>query len=165
MSQEFDLVITSGGIGPTHDDVTIKAVAAAFGQEIQSNEEMLAHLARAHAATGSKEPMRSSFLRLAELPIQSKLRFPPQKPEGKVLWPILQCNNVFVLPGVPEFFSDKITAIAEHFIEHRKSLVGRKILLSVEEKDIVGVLDAAVSAFPKGNGALSIPNIFSFIYF
>ena len=151
MSQEFDLVITSGGIGPTHDDVTIKAVAAAFGQAIQSNAVMLAHLARAHAASGAKEPMRSSFLRLAELPIQSKLRFPPQVPESaKLQWPILQCNNVFVLPGVPEFFSDKMTTIAEHFIEHRKTLVGRKILLRIEEKDIVGALDAAVAAFPRG---------------
>jgi FAD synthetase len=36
-----DLVITSGGVGPTHDDVTIKAVAAAFGQEMVENPTML----------------------------------------------------------------------------------------------------------------------------
>jgi hypothetical protein len=40
-SQVFDIVITSGGVGPTHDDVTIKSVAEAFGQRMSMNPRML----------------------------------------------------------------------------------------------------------------------------
>jgi len=40
-SQQFDIVITSGGVGPTHDDVTIKSVAEAFGQRMSMNPRML----------------------------------------------------------------------------------------------------------------------------
>lgn len=151
MSQEFDLVITSGGIGPTHDDVTIKAVARAFGEDIEVNQQMLTHLRLVHAATGSREPMRSSVLRLADLPTSSALRFPPGTAEvGKVLWPVLQVSNVFVLPGIPQFFSDKMAVIAEHFIVPRAGTVLAKIVLSVDENDIVGILNDTVAAHPQG---------------
>jgi FAD synthetase len=40
-SQLFDIVVTSGGVGPTHDDVTIKSVAEAFGQRMEVNPRML----------------------------------------------------------------------------------------------------------------------------
>jgi FAD synthetase len=162
MSQEFDLVITSGGIGPTHDDVTIKAVATAFGESIEANPLMLDHLDKAHTASGSKEPMRSSFLRLADLPSKSQLRFPPPTGnESRLMWPILQYDNVFVLPGVPEFFADKIATITRHFIIPRKSFFSRKIVLSIEEKDIVGALDDAVAAHPRGKPLILITPILS----
>ena len=151
MSAEFDMVITSGGIGPTHDDVTIKAVALAFDETIESSPEMLAHLYRAHhhaaaSTTGSaKSPLRSSFLRMAQLPTNSLLRFPPppaplptmtatssSSTPTKLLWPVLQCRNVFILPGVPEFFFDKITTIAEHFIHPKSVAYFRKVLLSID---------------------------------
>lgn len=51
-SQQFDIVITSGGVGPTHDDVTIKSVAEAFGQRMSMNPRMLRTLV--HKVRGNK---------------------------------------------------------------------------------------------------------------
>ena len=54
---------------------------------------------------------------MAMLPEFSKLRVAPL-PEEKQ-WPILQTENVFILPGVPQFFKSKMTVIADHFLDSR----------------------------------------------
>lgn len=71
---------------------------------------------------------------MALLPDRARLRFPPCNAEGKGVgadssktndednddvnaWPILQCENVFVLPGVPQFFQEKLDVICDHFLE------------------------------------------------
>ena len=146
--QSFDLVVTSGGLGPTHDDVTIRALADALGQRLQRNEEMWAHLQRVHGAEdGGEVPEEAA--KLAELPELSKLLWPPlREGETKQKWPILQCDNVFVLPGVPQFFEDKLADIVQHFVEPRR-LSACKVVLGVDEGSVVSALNALVEANPR----------------
>lgn len=54
---------------------------------------------------------------MAMLPELSKLRVAPLA--GDRAWPILQTENVFILPGVPEFFQSKMEVIADHFLDSR----------------------------------------------
>jgi hypothetical protein len=70
---------------------------------------------------------------MALLPDRARLRFPPRATHGATsttaidgggddegdpnAWPILQCENVFVLPGVPQFFEEKLGVICDHFLE------------------------------------------------
>jgi hypothetical protein len=71
---------------------------------------------------------------MALLPDRARLRFPPCTAKDRGLaagssnkngkdnddvnaWPILQCENVFVLPGVPQFFEEKLDVICDHFLE------------------------------------------------
>ena len=140
MSKAFDIVITSGGIGPTHDDVTLKAVADALGVPIAESTDMMEHLKRVQSIASSRgasvsDPASSSAppaagdyelvkmdeatRRLAQLPSTSRLRFAPNgypypnplpipsaNPKDDVgqqlpaiTWPVLQCDNIFILPG------------------------------------------------------------------
>eukprot|EP00746_Dinoflagellata_sp_MGD_P028202 gnl/MRDRNA2_/MRDRNA2_166691_c0_seq1.p1 gnl/MRDRNA2_/MRDRNA2_166691_c0~~gnl/MRDRNA2_/MRDRNA2_166691_c0_seq1.p1 ORF type:complete len:534 (-),score=106.39 gnl/MRDRNA2_/MRDRNA2_166691_c0_seq1:149-1684(-) len=153
-STAFDVVFTSGGLGPTHDDITLKSVASAFDMELEANEEML-ELLRARAgktgATGGTEPEDAAMLRQAQLPKGAVLRTPPESADGEKVWPVLQCRNVFVLPGVPRVFEQKVKTICDHF------LVGalgrphtRRILLSVNEEKVAQIVeDTAESLRPK----------------
>ncbi len=67
-----------------------------------------------------------------------------QVPDEPQAWPILQCKNVFVLPGVPELFSSKLDSIATHFLEGGAPSLARRVLLAVAEDSIVHELNAVV---------------------
>jgi molybdopterin-biosynthesis enzyme MoeA-like protein len=63
-----------------------------------------------------------SQLKLAQLPELARLRVAPSDPGG---WPILQCANVFILPGVPQYFEAKMGAIVRHFLSGHAVYVGK----------------------------------------
>eukprot|EP00952_Eustigmatos_sp_NYUAD-ZCMA_P010634 43465-Eustigmatos_ZCMA.PRE.1 len=67
---------------------------------------------------------------MALLPELAQLRMVPGN-NTKEMWPILQCENIFILPGVPSFFEAKIDTIVSHFIGKRP-LFTRKIVLGVD---------------------------------
>ncbi len=104
-SARFDYVFTSGGIGPTHDDLTIPSIARAFNRPIIRHPELEA-LIRGYFG----ERVNETKLRLADVPEGSQL-----VGGNTVNWPILAVENVYVLPGVPEFFRRKFDAIRERF--------------------------------------------------
>ncbi|CAN0068642.1 unnamed protein product, partial [Laminaria digitata] len=143
--QEFDLVITSGGIGPTHDDITIYSVARALNQNVRENKDMLDRLAH-NFGVDSPDQLTDAQQKMAMLPELSRLRVAP--PDGQKGWPILQTENVFILPGVPQFFQTKMQTIVDHFLDTRSMHV-KKIVLSADEFLIVGHLNDAVAAHPK----------------
>lgn len=104
-SARFDYVFTSGGIGPTHDDLTIPSIARAFNRPIIRHPE-LESLLRGYFG----ERLNETKLRLADVPEGAQLV------GGTAMnWPILAIENVYVLPGVPEFFRRKFDAIRERF--------------------------------------------------
>lgn len=153
-SQKYSIVITSGGIGPTHDDVTLKSVAKALGQDMTLNSEMMKHLEAVHSLSkDAANEMSDSVKRLAVLPELCRLRFPPQTvpnttADGKAaspVWPVMQVENVFVLPGVPTYFKSKIDLIVKHFIAPRATMKRRRIVLDLDEMKIVKALDGIVS--------------------
>ena len=174
LSQKYSIVITSGGIGPTHDDVTLKSVAKALSQDLTLNSEMMKHLEAVHSVSkdASKE-MSDNVKRLAILPELCRLRFPPPSPPltanetttatttttttttttiptptPTITWPILQVSNVFILPGVPTYFKAKMDLIVKHFIAPKAVLKRRRIVLDLDEMKIVKELDGIVARHP-----------------
>jgi len=74
------------------------------------------------------------------MPLGARLRSAPGE------WPILQCSNVFVLPGVPQFFQAKLSRVCAHFLVPNPRTLSRKVSLTAPELDIVSCLNAAVAA-------------------
>jgi molybdenum cofactor synthesis domain-containing protein len=136
-SEGFDYVFTSGGVGPTHDDVTIEGVARAFDREVTRHPELESML-RGYFGDG----IDSARLRMADAPEGSELI----RADG-MRWPVLAVNNVYVLPGVPELFRKKFESIRERFRAepfHAHTLYTRE-----DEFDIAPRLDQVAAAHPE----------------
>ena len=145
LQQEVDVIVTSGGVGPTHDDVTIKSVATALGKEMEYHEEM-GQLLREKMNTGPDAKLTEAQLKMAALPGGAKLRYLSDDPED---WPVLQCRNIFVLPGIPEYFERKIQDVAGYLSCQLERGPGYKVILSVDENSIVPVLNRVVENNPN----------------
>ena len=95
-TKTFDYVLTSGGIGPTHDDVTFEAVAQAFDCQCQHHPELV----EICQAWFKKVDRSDPCFKLAFIPTKSKLNFGLDKKSGKkMLYPIVSVSNVFIFPG------------------------------------------------------------------
>jgi molybdenum cofactor synthesis domain-containing protein len=122
-------VFTSGGIGPTHDDVTVRAVALALGRPVVKMPEIEA-MVREHY--GPNAPAEA--LRLADAPEGSHLLR-----QSGVWFPVLECEGVFMLPGVPQLFRVQLEAALAHVEGEPIQL--RSLYLGVGEAEIAQVLD------------------------
>jgi molybdenum cofactor synthesis domain-containing protein len=131
-------VVTSGGVGPTHDDVTVRAVALALGRKIAISPRLVELL---RAAWAPDEPPPAA-LRMAEAPEGSEL---VESPDGR--YPVLECDGVFMLPGVPEFFRLQLEAILGLLPGAPVAL--RVLYLRARESDIAKTLDAVAMAMPE----------------
>jgi molybdenum cofactor synthesis domain-containing protein len=101
----FSYVFTSGGVGPTHDDVTVEGVARAFGRQVRRHPELASII-----CTHFGEDVDEARMRMADVPEGSELI------HGEGLrWPVLVTQNVYILPGVPQIFRSKFEAIRERF--------------------------------------------------
>ncbi len=134
--QRASHVFTSGGIGPTHDDVTVRAVALALGRRIVRVPEIESRLRAKH---GDEVP--PEVLRLAEAPEGYELL-----PLEGGWFPALFCDGVFMLPGVPQLFRLQLE-VALGRVEGTP-LQLKQIYLSVGEGEIAAALDKVALAAP-----------------
>jgi len=103
--ERFDLVFTSGGVGPTHDDITIEGIARAFGRRVVREPELEAKLRDFY-----KEKVNEARLKMSEVPEGAELIY-----GGALAFPTLKIENVYVLPGIPEILQSKFLAIRDNF--------------------------------------------------
>lgn len=106
LRESFDAVITSGGIGPTHDDITMQSVADAFGVPLAEHDSVIEMMTEHYGADGLSEGRR----RMAMVPEGAELI----RCE-KTLAPGVHIGNVYVLAGVPDIFTSQIEAILADF--------------------------------------------------
>jgi molybdenum cofactor synthesis domain-containing protein len=135
-SREFDVVFTSGGVGPTHDDVTIEGVARAMTVPVVRHPALVELLERYYRGR-----VTEAALRMAEIPEGAEL-----VGGETVRFPTVLIRNVYVLPGVPEIFRAKFEALRERFRDAPIHL--RNVFVSIGEGTLADYLNRLLGAFP-----------------
>jgi molybdenum cofactor synthesis domain-containing protein len=138
LSSGHDHVFTSGGVGPTHDDVTVEAVARAFGTVVET-EPTMERMIREHFGLR----LKPGHLRMARAPRGCDLV------TGEDLaWPTIRMKNVWVLPGVPEVFRMKLDVVKRHLAGSRPFL-SHAVYTRMDEADLIPMLEDVVARFPR----------------
>jgi len=136
-AERFDVVITSGGVGPTHDDVTMEGVARAFGRKLAIDPE-LTRLIHEHFIDHVNT---AAALKMAEVPEGAVLN-----KAGDRWFPTVQFRNVYILPGIPQIFEAKLLALMSRFAAD--PYYSHAIYLSANEGAIAQHLNSCLSRFP-----------------
>ena len=139
-SETYTWVFTSGGMGTTHDDATVPAVAQAFGVALVRHPQLLERL---HGPSSEHSfPLTEHHFRLTEVPEGSVLL----KTED-VLWPVPVMRNVYILPGVPTLFERKFLGIMETF--RQPPFVLKQLFVRLHEEQIAARLEEIASQHPN----------------
>lgn len=128
-----DWMFVCGGLGPTHDDITLESLASSFGVKLERNKNLEKLIKR---KLGSK--CTPEHLKMAFIPEGTQLLTPKN-----ISIPIIQFQNIIVFPGVPELMQNLFNALKDRFQGQLKGET--EILLNADEgriaQDLKEVLD------------------------
>jgi molybdenum cofactor synthesis domain-containing protein len=133
----YTYVFTTGGIGPTHDDVTAESVARAFGVELVLDDEAAARIGR-----GGRE-LNAARLKMAMVPQGASLIDNPISNA-----PGFRLENVFVMAGIPRIAQAMFGAVA-HELMHGAPILADSVDIYRSEGDIAEPLDAIAARYPE----------------
>jgi FAD synthetase len=137
MSDAYDFVFTSGGIGPTHDDLTMEGVARAFGRELALSPSIAGRIERAQARAPNE-----SQLKMAMIPAGASL-----VDAGDLWFPVVIVDNVYVLPGVPELLMKKFASVRDRF--RGEPFLLKNVYVKRRESEIAASLNELLAEFPE----------------
>ena len=129
--EKFDYVFTTGGIGPTHDDITADCIALAFGTTLEMHPDVVEIIQRREAPPDVME----SRLRMARIPVGASLI---DNPTGGP--PGFQMENVFVMAGVPMVMQAMASSFDKHRIQGASPVRSRSIGAHLSESQVAARL-------------------------
>lgn len=141
LSAAWDHVFTSGGIGPTHDDITADNIARAFGVGIGIRDDARALLAAHYAKTGAE--LNDARLRMARIPDGAVLIENPVS-----VAPGFTIGNVHVMAGVPAVFEAMVATVLPQ-LTGGAPLISETVRVHRPEGDIAMVLNGLVDKHPE----------------
>ena len=136
-SDAYDFVFTSGGIGPTHDDVTMEGVAKAFDRPILLDEAIAKRIEQAQ-----KKPLNDAMKKMAMFPEGASM-----VDAGDLWFPIVCVENVHIFPGIPQLFEKKFHSIRDRFSGVPIQLI--RIYVTRHESEIAEDLNDLLREFPE----------------
>ena len=136
-SKCFDWVFTSGGVGPTHDDVTIDGIAHGFGLKVVRHPDIEQRMRR---RLGSD--VNEARLRMANVPEGAELLA-----TEALFAPIVKIHNVFIFPGIPKILQERFHSIKERFRDTPYFL--KTVYVTQGEGVIAGFMNDLLLKYPQ----------------
>jgi len=157
MCTRCDFIFTSGGLGPTHDDLTMAGIARAFRCELVENKRFLDMLASKKAAAASTLTegdcevtrviaLSSAAQKMSCFPDGSKIEWL----EDGIEWPIISMRNVYMFAGLPRVFRGMFERAAmDGRFDGARKWSSCTVRLCADEEDVLESLQRSVNAFPN----------------
>jgi FAD synthetase len=136
-SRRYDHVFTSGGVGPTHDDVTIEGIAHGFGLEVVRHPDIERRMRQRFG-----DQVNEARLRMANVPDGAKLLA-----TDALFAPIINIHNVYIFPGIPSILQERFHAIKERFRDAPYHL--KNVYVRYGEGVIAQMLNDLLVKFPE----------------
>lgn len=137
LSPQYTHLFTSGGIGPTHDDVTFESIAMAFQEELHPHPE-LSRLVEEFFGVVDKD---SAAMKLATVPRSAKLNYGTDPQTGQQMrYPVVSVRNVYVFPGIPSLLERAFSGLEHLFAGSGTTFHTREVFVDADEAEIAPVL-------------------------
>ena len=137
--KKFDYIFTTGGIGPTHDDITTECIASAFNLDVEINPEALKRL-KDHYKKSNVE-LNDARIKMAKIPKGAKLiDNPVSSAPGFIV------ENIYVLPGVPKILQAMFKNLEDE-IKGITNMVSKNIIVYSPEGEIADFLESIQNEF------------------
>ncbi|XP_042296941.1 FAD synthase-like [Sceloporus undulatus] len=151
----YTYVLTSGGIGPTHDDVTFEAVAQAFGEKVFPHPDMVELVKQFFGKLDAECPE----MKLARVPESSLLNYGVDKTTGRAFpYPLVSVRNVYIFPGIPALMKRALEGLGHLFLNEKTRFCSQEIYVNAEETLIAPVLTQANASFGRRTSLGSYPD-------
>jgi len=135
-ARKYDLIFACGGVGPTHDDVTIAGIAKGLGKSVIRHASLVSFLKELYP-----QPLTEAMLKLTEVPEGADLiRLEEQR------YPLVTVSNIYIFPGIPELLRKKFDAIKERF--RTTPYYMKKIFVKSPEVEIAPHLFSVNTLYP-----------------
>jgi molybdenum cofactor synthesis domain-containing protein len=136
-SERYDYVFTSGGVGPTHDDVTIDGIARGFGLKVVRHPDIERRMRQQFGGD-----VNEARLRMANVPEGAKLLA-----TEALFAPIVNIHNVYIFPGIPSILQERFHSIKEMFRDAPYYL--KNVYVRYGEGVIAEMLNDLLAKFPQ----------------
>lgn len=149
----FDFVLTAGGVGPTHDDMTVEAVGKAFGEEFALNAE----LATLHFGGVDRVDPSNPWSRTLVVP-KSTVVHARMDGEGKRVMPLLAIHNVHCYPGVPSLVRQIFTVCKDLYGDGCTRFYLKEVFVGCDETPLAKPLEIVQKEFSSSVQIGSYPS-------
>lgn len=141
-SEKYTYVITAGGIGPTHDDVTYEGLAKTFDDSLHYHPQLANIIKNQFGIENSKSPI----YKMAYVPTKSSLIFGK---ENSLRYPCVTLGNVYVFPGTPKFFKKSFGNLCKELFSTNRYFAKEEIYLNTMEETYANNLTIVAQEFPN----------------
>eukprot|EP00088_Acartia_fossae_P017360 TRINITY_DN19846_c0_g1_i5.p1 TRINITY_DN19846_c0_g1~~TRINITY_DN19846_c0_g1_i5.p1 ORF type:complete len:513 (+),score=71.65 TRINITY_DN19846_c0_g1_i5:57-1595(+) len=145
-SGQYDFVLTSGGIGPTHDDMTFEGIAKAFDDKTEFNQELVDKC----KVWFKKDDLKDPCFKLACLPTTAKLNYGFDLASGKpMLYPLVSVQNVYIFPGIPQLLERAFRNLGPTLFKTDFQFITGESFIDKDEISLTNRINELVELYPS----------------